>query len=186
MAIGGALGVIQRMVHSMQDLARGIERSAPRGSAAIDPRPPKSFQCWRDPDGRFEFRSPSTWELTNVGGVMARSREIGSFARVDCIPASADPGGQVVQALERSGATVELQQRPGRAPTRLHGEIDLDGIHFRWDAFAYALPGAIAVLSLGNVVDVRRGRALERYEDVILASIRRHFRVTPRASTSPL
>ena len=174
-----AIGAFSRIVNGMRDAVRGLERSAPRDPGRIDARPPKSLVTWKDPAGRFELWYPSSWRLTNVGGVMARSASIGSFARVDVVESPTGLWGDVVRALEAAGAMVQLRHRP--TETRLHGEVDLDSVHFRWDAYAHPVQGGVAVLSLGNVVDAKRGRTLERYEDVMLATIRRHFTARRRA-----
>lgn len=166
-----------RMARDLADLAntaKSVMRREPERGIRASPTPPKSMLKYIDPQGRYELHYPSTWSVSNVGGFFVRSREIGSFARVDVVDAAADLWPAVVAGLERGGAVVTLKQRP--VPSRVHGELALDGTRFLWDALAYSIPDGTVVLSLGNVVDARRGRALEAYEDRILAAIRRHFR----------
>jgi hypothetical protein len=163
-----------RDLEKFAEAARSVMRREPERTTRISAAPPKSMARHIDPDGRYEIHYPSTWSVSNVGAFFVRSRDIGSFARVDVVETAADVWATVVAGLEKAGATVTLKGRP--VPSRVHGELELSGTRFLWDALAYAIQDGSVVLSLGNVVDASRSRAIETYEDRILAAIRRHFR----------
>lgn len=147
------------------------------GVRSMDRIPP-GFKTYRDPQGRFRLSYPGNWKLHRSGAVHVVSEQIGSFARVDPFRGSREVWDEIQESFRQAGGKVKIESRRGTDPEVVKGWIKMDGRRFDWEARAYSIPTGTLVLSLGNVVDKRRGRAIERYEDGVLRAIRRHFKVT--------
>jgi hypothetical protein len=147
-----------------------LRRPAPRIGA------PLSFARYHDPEARFEFGYPAEWRLKRDGGVHVSSPKLGSFARVDVVPAGADFWAFLERAVDLERGTFRLDSQRG---ARARGEIRMGGLRFAWDGTVHALGDRSAVLTLGNVLDARRSAAVESYEDKTLAAIRRSFKLGP-------
>ena len=178
--MGAAVAFAQNMTRAMRQLdrdARALHRSRRR---IIRPTRPKSFRSHYDRGGLFVLDVPSTWEVTVRRGILAVSRKIGSFARVDVLPKSESVWRQLIREMVRAGAKVS--QRGGAKGDRLRGQVRIGETLFDWDARRHVVGDKCVILSTGNVLDSRRGRTLEEYEDRILESIRRNFRVATKGS----
>lgn len=155
-------GIIARLA---QDLRNLDARFAPR-----------SFRTYRDPDERFELGYPAEWRLKRDGGVHVSSARMGSFARVDVVPAGADFWSFLERAVDLERGTFRMDSHRGG---RARGVIRMAGLRFAWDGTVHPLGDRSVVLTLGNVLDSRRNRSIEAYEDRVFAAIRRSFKLGP-------
>lgn len=175
------LGFARQMARLLQDLDRDV-RTLPRlRQAPVRSGDPKSFTRYHDPDARFEFGYPNEWKLKRDGGVHVSSPKLGSFARVDVVRSDTDFWEFLERAVDLEKGTFRMDAHRG---SRARGEIRMGGLRFEWDGTVYALGDRNAVLTLGNVLDSGRSRAVEAYEDKILAAIRRSFKLGPGLRTS--
>ncbi len=179
MAGGAALGAIQQLLRDLHAMDRdfrnlsGYRRlPAPIGS-------PVGFDRYHDPAARFEFAYPAGWRLRRDGGVQVSSPKLGSFARVDAVPAAADFWACLEAAVLRRGGEFRRDEAREGPPGRARGGMRLAGLRFEWDGTAHRAADACVVLTLGSVVDPPRSGALELYEQKVLAAIRRSFRLGP-------
>lgn len=156
---------------------RNAFRSRSGRKSTVPSGPPKSFTTFRDPQGRFVLDYPADWKLRTGDGIQVTSARLGSFARVDILPDCPRFWENLKEQLIRAGGSVRFRTRNGSRPVHVRGKIHVGRTDFDWDAYAYRLGKTRVVLSLGNVVDPGRSAAIERYEDGVLASIRRHFLV---------
>ena len=83
-------------------------------------------------------------------------------------------------AMADFGARVKIEKRNGSKPVHVRGKVETASTRFAWNAYAYKRGEQKIILSLGNVIDRSRSKTLERYEDRILAGIRRQFSVKTR------
>ena len=151
-------------------------RSRGDSTPSVPAGPPRNFVRYKDPKGIFELNYPSDWSLQKKEGVQVSSERLGSFARVDIRPDTPHFWDHLKQDFAEAGEEVEYLTRNGSHPIHVRGKVRAKGMNFMWDAYAYALGNNRLILSLGNVVDPRRSKAIERYEDSVLAAIRRYFR----------
>lgn len=149
-------------------------RRHPKGRPP-QPERPRNFIRYRDPQGRFALSYPRNWTLRRGGGVQISSAALGSFVRVDLVPDEPQFWKQLARDMEAGGARTRIRSHGGHHPVHVKGTVQVRGTWFDWDAFAWPLGKLRVILSLGNVVDPRRSATIERYEDGILASIRRAF-----------
>ena len=170
----GLAEAVQRMVRQMDDL----ERVARRNRTVHVPPPrlgrPKSFASFRDPAGRFVLEYPSEWTLEGKGPVRVFSPRIATFAQVEIHPDGSDPWADVEKRILKAGGEVSFATR---SPSGARASLSFGGRRFHWSADVHPVKGGSVILSMGNVLDLARSRALERYEDKVLAAIRRRFRI---------
>ena len=140
---------------------------------------PKSFICYEDPAKRFELHYPSTWILKKRNGIHISSTELLSFARVDIGASAKQVWKAIEQEIVNTGGSMKIQKHTTGKPESVRGAVALGNIRFRYDGYAWPVGKEVVVLSLGNVVDSRRSRGIEKMEDTILNGIRRHFCVNP-------
>jgi hypothetical protein len=62
---------------------------------------------------------------------------------------------------------------------RAECRLEAKGCVFAWEARRYRAGAEQVILATGNVVDEKRSKAVEAYEDAVLAAIRRHFTIRP-------
>jgi hypothetical protein len=170
--IGAAIGAIQRMMRDLSELSRSVRR--PTHAEAPRPGKPVAFVRYVDDGRRFEFSYPEGWTLQTHAGVHAYSPRIGSFVRVDALPAADDPWPELTRLFDEAGLAPIVDRS---SPTHLRGRLTMPPLRFAWTARFYARGDESVILSLGNVVDASRGAQLEAYEDRVLSAIRRSFRV---------
>jgi hypothetical protein len=173
---GSGLGAVRQMARLLHDLDRDFRNLSRLRHAPIGVGSPKSFARYHDPQARFEFGYPSEWKLKRDGGIQVSSERMGSFARVDLVPAGTDFWSFLERAVDQEGGTFRMDSHRG---ARARGEIRMDGLRFAWDGTVYALGDSTLALTLGNVLDSKRSAAIEAYEDRILAAIRRSFKLGP-------
>lgn len=140
---------------------------------------PSSFLAHRDPRGRFEFHCPSEWDVRIEEGVTAVSTRLGTFARVDVLPAGVDVWGELKREMVAAGGDLTLDARQPRSADHARGKVTLGESRYALNGYRHRVGEESVVLSLGNVIDGRRGQGVERYEDRILEAVRREFRILP-------
>lgn len=66
---------------------------------------PLRFATHQDPAGRFEFGYPSGWDLEPGDGVLASSKRLGSYAKVDVFPRGNRSGSGSGKRSQRQAAS---------------------------------------------------------------------------------
>lgn len=168
---------MQRDLHALGPISGNKLRTL-RSRKAGSSRP-ISFVRYRDPEDRFELSYPAEWKLNPDLGVHASSALLGSFVRVDVVEESTEIWKQLgLEAAQAGGALQVRSHRPG-SPEVVTGHLVVGETRFSWSGCAWRINGVKVILSLGNVLDPARSRAIESYEDRILSAIRRHFKLGP-------
>jgi hypothetical protein len=161
---------MRSLAQSMRELSAGTRQSRHRRpEGPREDGPPAKLKTCRDPAGRYELQLPSEWQTRLDTGLFAFSPLLGSFARVDVVPASATLWKDLEQALGEAGLTAAFTEVKADGAK---GHVSMGIYRHALEALARPLADGVVVLCLGNVVDARRSRALERYEDRVLAAIR--------------
>ena len=166
---------IQNLNRGFTDVARSMSRSRTRRDGPVKLSRPDSFKTYRDPKGLFVLEYPSDWTLRRGRTVQVNSDRLGSFARVDVVPFTSTLWRDLMAAMAREGTRVTIEKRNGSKPVHVRGKVKVSSTRFSWNAYAYRNKDQKIILSLGNVIDSRRSRMIERYEDRVLAAIRREF-----------
>ena len=138
---------------------------------------PLAFDQFRDPKGRFILSHPKGWVLHREGeAVHAESETMGSFVGVDPFALNEDPWEIVIRQASEMGGKLDMAWKRASRVEHRRGDLTLGRMKFQWDGYLWKGRKSSVLLSLGNVIDSRRGRSLESYEDKTLAAIRRAFR----------
>ncbi len=171
---GAMIAANQLLRRELAALDRPFPKRAPSLSR-LPAEPPPSFACHEDPRERFTLSYPGDWILTKRNGVHAASPRIGTFVHVEVLADTLDPWAFLVEDAKASGAVLDgLRTREDRAS----GTLVAGDYRFEWEARRFPRGSERIILATGNVADAKRSRAIERYEDVVLAAIRRYFRVS--------
>ena len=178
LGVSKAFRRLSREVDAVQGGMKKRQRSGP-----VKLSKPKSFISYEDPGKRFELHYPSTWTLKKQNGIHISSSEIFSFARVDTGANAKQVWRDIRQHIEQMGGSMKIAKHTPGKPESVRGEVVLGNIRFRYDGYAWNLGKEVVVLSLGNVIDPKRSRGIEKMEDTILSGIRRHFCVNPEETS---
>lgn len=165
------MSAAKQMQQSSPNLARSKFGAVPNREI------PKTWKAYHDPEGRYVLHHPPEWKPNPKKGLSMDSAKIGSVVRVDRSTSLEDFERELLAELEPSEGKLAVKVRKA---DRLSGRLTVGARSFDWHSYAYPAKEGVLVLSLGNVVDAKRGKALERYEDATLSAIRRHFKVTER------
>jgi hypothetical protein len=166
--LGWIIAAARQAAKWQRELESSVGAAIPR--SIPDARRPKTFAIARDSAGFFELSYPAEWELRNSGGaIQVCSRKLGSIARAETLEDSPD----FWEPFKRDGLEISADASPERAS----GRVKVEGVTFECALYAWKARGRRIVLSTYNVVDSRRGKALEDYEDRVLRRIRSHFRI---------
>lgn len=138
---------------------------------------PSTFTTYQDPQGRFELNYPTEWMIHVDDGVHVASIHSGLFVRVDHVPHVTEIWSALARDLERKGIALRHSHHGNG---RDQGELLMDARQFAWEGFAYPTHDGVVILTLARSTDIKRGKAMELYSDVVLSRIRRHFAVFPK------
>ena len=168
------LGIAKAFQRTSRDLDSAT-RGARKRKSPVRLMKPKNFISYEDPKKRFELHYPSDWTLEKHNGIHISSSKIFSFARVDVGKDEKRIWSHVKKRIEEAGGEMKLERRQAGSPEKVRGEVSMEGIRFRYDGYAWHLGKEAVILSMGNVIEPKRSRAIEKFEDTILEGIRRHF-----------
>ncbi len=169
---GALLGANQQLRRDLRALDQALPRRSRSSPKADAKTPPATFARYRDADLGFELHYPMEWSLRTQGALHVGSERIGTFAHVEILPAGTDTWAHISR---EAGAILEELRAEGDRAT---GLLLTPKFRFRWDAQRFVRSRDQVILVTGNVIDSRRSRAIERYEDRVLAAIRRFFKVS--------
>lgn len=172
---GAMIAANQRLQREL----RAMDERLPRrrlSTAAISSQAPRTFALYLDPGKRFELRYPKDWVLEVAEGIQVYSASLGTFVQVAVLPEGLDPWARL-QAEARKGKLGGVLRDFRAQGEQASGILEAEPYVFEWEARRY--PGGL-VLVTGNVLDSKRSKAVEAYEDTVLAAIRRHFKVMGR------
>lgn len=175
-----AMRRVQDDLHEVEDALPQVRRR--RGGTK--PGSPVKFATHRDPEGRFELRYPAEWELQTGHGVLVRSKRIASFANVETVAGAEAPWMELEESVKKLGGELEVTRRLPGPPRQLRGRLRLGPSQFLMNAWAHEVGSHLVVLTTANVVDPERSTKIERYEDKVLAAIRREFRAPARPTAN--
>lgn len=162
------------MIHAMRELSAGCRWRDSASPSTTSARQPVAFQRYEDPAGRFKLGYPSSWTLQTHHGVHVSSPRLGSFVRVEVLPASAALWTHVEQALADAGISATIVPCDDQ---HVRGTLVVAPTRFAWEAWAYPCGEERLILSVGSVLDRPPSGSLLRYEDRVLKAIRKSFRV---------
>lgn len=173
-AIAAAVQQAARILAPLDRLAVSGRRYSNRGRGHS--RVPITFVTYHDPLGRFQLSYPSDWALERTGGIHVYSLHLGSFAHVSLLPASGCLCELLEREMARAGGKAELRTTREQHPECIRGTLSHKKYLYACDAKAWIQGKKKVVLFIGNVTKPQRSAGIERYEDRILAAIRRYFK----------